>query len=293
MRCVDKPLHVFYLVGSTSLANVILDALFVIVFGWGMPGAALATFLAQVMGAVIAYWYFKHSRQKFMTRGGFSHLGYIFQEFRIGSGFAIATMLMCFVEYFLNAVLLNHDATHLLVAVAVGNMILALFHLPLEGFDTGVQSLISRVLAANQKEHCMRIMRYDFNLTLIVSLVLYALIMIFTEEFAWIFIDDDDTVTPAMVTFLRLMFAVQPLVAMELWMNGMMASLGDEWRNMLKSFTPLIIQLPLILLLPHILPIEYIALNYTVLDLVDTTLAFLLIRPFLREKGLPLKKIFS
>ena len=30
MRCVEKPTHVFYFVGTTTLANVILDALFVV-----------------------------------------------------------------------------------------------------------------------------------------------------------------------------------------------------------------------------------------------------------------------
>ena len=57
MRCIDKPSHVFCLVGSTSLANIILDALFIIAFGWGMEGAAFATVLAQFLGTLISFWY--------------------------------------------------------------------------------------------------------------------------------------------------------------------------------------------------------------------------------------------
>ena len=89
MRCIDKPAHVFYLVGSTSLANIILDALFIIGFGWGMQGAALATVLAQISGAAISFWYFKFSRQRFTTSRSLGSLEYIWQEVTIGVGFAV------------------------------------------------------------------------------------------------------------------------------------------------------------------------------------------------------------
>lgn len=39
----------------TSLINLALDPLFIFVFGWGMPGAALATLTAFTLGAVVVY----------------------------------------------------------------------------------------------------------------------------------------------------------------------------------------------------------------------------------------------
>ena len=39
------------------VANVILDALFVLGFGWGMEGAALATVIGQILNFAIAMWY--------------------------------------------------------------------------------------------------------------------------------------------------------------------------------------------------------------------------------------------
>ncbi|MBQ3337833.1 MAG: hypothetical protein IJG80_10560, partial [Selenomonadaceae bacterium] len=38
MRCIGNPSHVFLLVGTSNLVNIILDALFIIAFGWGMQG---------------------------------------------------------------------------------------------------------------------------------------------------------------------------------------------------------------------------------------------------------------
>ncbi len=39
------------------LANVVLDALFVLGFGWGMEGAAIATVIGQILNFAISMWY--------------------------------------------------------------------------------------------------------------------------------------------------------------------------------------------------------------------------------------------
>ena len=293
MRCIDKPSHVFYLVGSTSLANIILDALFIIGFGWGMQGAAFATVLAQFLGAAISFWYFKYSRQRFTSSWSLGSLGYIWQEVKIGAGFAMATLMMCFIEYFLNATLLRYDAAHLLAAATIANIILTLVYLPLTGLDTGIQPLMGRLFAAKKEQHCLRVMRYGFFLTMVLTFAIYVVLMIFTEEMLRIFIDDNEPVTDEMITFLRTMFLLQPFVGFYTWLSGIMAALEDEWRNFVISLLPLVVQVPLIWFLPKILPIEYLGLNYSANDLAEAAVAFVLIRSFLRSKNLSLKKIFA
>ena len=292
MRCVDNPGHVFFLVGTSNLVNIILDALFIIVFGWGLKGAAIATFLAQVAGAVIAFWYFKFSRQKFSSSSGFASFEYIFQEIKIGAGFAVATVMMSFIEFFLNAVVLEYNAADLLAAVTISNIILSFVFLPLNGLDTGIQPLVSRLYAAHEERHCLRVIRYGFFLTVVLTFAIYAVLMIFTEELMRIFVTNNEPITPEMVTFLRAMFLLQPFVGLYTWLSGIMAALEDEWRNLVISLVPLVVQVPLIWFLPKILPIEYISLNYSINDVAEAALAFVLIRSLLKEKGISFKKIF-
>ena len=292
MRCIDKPAHVLYLVGSTVVINIILDALFIIVFGWGMEGAALATVLAQVSGTVIVFWYFKYSRQKFSSSSGFSSFEYIFREIKIGAGFAMATVMMSFIEYFLNAMILHYDAANLLAMATVSNIILSFVFLPLNGLDTGVQPLVSRLYAAKNERHCTRVMRYSFFLTVILTFAIYALLMICTEELTRIFLNSNEPITPEMLTFLRAMFVLQPFVGLYTWLSGIMAALEDEWRNLVISLIPLVVQVPLIWFLPKVLPIEYISLNYSINDVAEALVAFVLIRSFLKEKKLSFRKIF-
>ena len=293
MRCIEKPMHVFWLVGSTSLINIILDALFIIGFGLGMRGAASATLISQILGTVISVWYFKYSEQKFSTSLSFESLKYILQEFKIGLGFAVGSLMMCFIEYFLNATLLNYNAAHLLAGATIANIILTFVYLPLNGLDTGIQPLMSKLFSAHKEQEYLRVMRYGFYLTMILTFGMYLLLMIFTKEMADFFITDNEPITDEMINFLRFMFVLQPFVGIYTWLSGIMAALEDEWRNFVISLLPLVVQVPLIWLLPQFLPIEFIAFNYSVQDLAEATVAFLLIRSFFKEKRLSFRKIFD
>ncbi len=293
MRCIGKPEHVFLCVGSSVFSNIILDALFIIVFGWGLKGAAIATLMAQAVGAFVAFWYFKFSRQKFSDSTGFGSFEYIFKEIKIGAGFGVATLMACFIEYFLNAVVLEYNAADLLAMVAVSNIILSFVFLPLNGLDTGIQPLISKLYASKEERHCLRVMRLGFFLTVVLTFAIYAVLMIFTEELTRFFMASDTPITPEMLTFLRAMFVLQPFVGLYTWLSGIMAALEDEWRNLVVSLLPLVVQVPTIWLLPKILPIEYISLNYSINDVAEALVALILIRSLLKEKKISFKKIFN
>lgn len=293
MRCIEKPTHVFYFVGTTSLANVILDALFVVLFGWGMNGAAFATLLTQILGAAISIWYFRHSKQQFTSSFELGNLKYLIQEFKIGAGFAVATVMMSLIEYFLNGVLLEYDAVHLLAVLTISNIVLSLVYLPLNGLDTGIQPLISRLFGAKKEHSYLKVMRYGFFLTMILTFVMYIVLMIYTEEIARIFVNENEPITPEMILFLRFTFVLQPFVGIYTWLSGIMAAMEDEWRNLVVSLTPLFVQVPLIWLMPKFLPIEYVALNYSINDVAEALIAFVLIRSFLKEKRISFQKIFD
>ena len=292
MRCIGRPSHVVYFMGATVFTNIILDAIFIIIFGWGMRGAAAATFLSQTCGGILTYWYFKFSAQKFSTRFEVGNFEYILQEINIGAGFALGTLLMSVTEYFLNYILLSYDAAHLLSVAAISNIVLSFVFLPLNGLDTGVQPLMSKLFAAKKERHCLRVMRYGFFLTMILTFVMYIFLMIFPAELVRFFIDSKETVTEDMIIFLQMTFLFQPFVGLYTWLSGIMAALEDEWRNIVIGASPIFVQIPLMWFLPKILPIEYVALAYSLQDVAEAAIAFLLIQSFFKLNKISFKKIF-
>lgn len=293
MRCIGKPSHVVYLMSSTVVINIILDAVFIIIFGWGMEGAATATFIAQLSGALMIFWYFKFSAQKFSTRFEIGNFEYIFQEIKIGAGFAFGALMMCATEYSLNYILLANDATNLLSVATIANIILSFVFLPLNGLDTGIQPLMSKLFAARQEKKYLRVMRYGFFATMILTFGMYFLLMIFPAELARFFIDSNEPITEDMIIFLQMMFLLQPFVGICTWLSGIMAALEDEWRNIVVGVSPLFVQIPLMFFLSKILPTEYVALSYSLQDVAEALIALLLIKSFLKQNKISFKKIFT
>lgn len=292
MRCIDKPSHVVYFMSATVFVNIILDAVFIIIFEWGMEGAAVATFIAQFCGALITFWYFKFSKQKFSTGFEIGNFEYIFQEIKIGAGFGFGALMMFATEYFLNFILLANDAAHLLSVAAIANIILTFVFLPLNGLDTGIQPLMSKLFAEKKEKNYLRVMRYGFFLTMILTFGVYFILMIFPEELARFFIDSNEPVTEEMIIFFQMMFLFQPFVGIYTWLSGIMAALEDEWRNIVIGISPIFIQIPLMYFLPKILPIEYVSLSYSLQDVAEALIAFLLIKSFFKSKKISFKKIF-
>lgn len=58
MVVAEKPKFGLLITVGSGLTNIILDALFVAVFKWGIAGAAAATVISQVVGAVVPIIYF-------------------------------------------------------------------------------------------------------------------------------------------------------------------------------------------------------------------------------------------
>ena len=71
LRAASKPRQAMYATIFTVVMNVILDALFIIVFKWGIQGAAIATILSQLMALC---WQFKLFSNKSELQIGRAHV---------------------------------------------------------------------------------------------------------------------------------------------------------------------------------------------------------------------------
>ena len=82
---------------------------------------------------------------------------------------------------------------------------------------------MSKLFAAKKEQKYLRVMRYGFCLTMILTFGVYLILMIFPGELARFFIESNEPITPDMVKFLQMMFLFQPFVGIYTWLSGIMA----------------------------------------------------------------------
>ncbi len=63
IRTAGDPNRALYTMVAGTVTSIALNFLFVMVFGWGIPGAATATVLGQSITAILVFWYFVYSKK--------------------------------------------------------------------------------------------------------------------------------------------------------------------------------------------------------------------------------------
>lgn len=64
-----------------AVANIILDPIFIFVFGWGMMGAAVATVVGQILTAALAIWYLCRMKTVTLKKESFKLCGSVIAKF--------------------------------------------------------------------------------------------------------------------------------------------------------------------------------------------------------------------
>ena len=86
-----------------AIINVILDYLFVMRFGWGMSGAALATVIGQIVSFMMVVWYMRHYKTAKIER---KHLipckEFVFRTLHLGMAQGINQLAMMIVQIVMN-----------------------------------------------------------------------------------------------------------------------------------------------------------------------------------------------
>ena len=215
-----------YLVVSTFL-NIILDIVFVANFGLGVNGVALATVIAQSISAILCVrrlmkmkdlFDFKLSYMKWKKRygGGIIRLG-------LPSGItqAILSMSMILVQSLTNQFGAQFVASNVIVMRVDGFAMLPNF-----SFGTALTTYVGQNIGAGDMKRVTKGAKQGLVLSLIVSLVLVALILIFGRQLMGIFTNTDELIDLSM-QLMKILALGYIAMAVIQTLAGVMRGAGD------------------------------------------------------------------
>jgi len=214
-----------------AVVNVVGN--YILIFGnFGFPalganGAAWGTAIAYSTGALLAFGLLQRGGLvlKLVRRWWQPEPAVMRRVLAVGYPAAIEHMLIQigFVVYFAFAAV---HGTSAVAAYVIGVRILGLSFLPGIGFSVAAGALVGQNLGARQPEQARRSGWGTTGLSTLLMSVGGVLIFVFARPIAALFVNDAEVVDRAVV-LIRVLAAVQPLMALDFTLGGALRGAGD------------------------------------------------------------------
>lgn len=173
-----------------GVVNILLDYIFVVIFHWGIKGAAFATGLSQVTTTSLLFYYifFRTKRIKFV-KIKYSLLN-LLKIMKVGFAEFLAEVSTGISIFVFNFVILKNLGEKGVSAFGIIGYISSFITMTMIGFNQGVQPILSFNLGAKEHKKIFEIIKNSFFILGVLGVFFYTLINIFSANIVSIFLND-------------------------------------------------------------------------------------------------------
>lgn len=234
--------------------NIVLDPVFIFVFGLGVRGAAIATVISQCI-AMIWTLRFLLGRQAVvrLKRNRLRLAGKrVLRIMGLGvSGFTMS-VTNSLVQMVCNASLKTYGGDIYVGVMTIINSVREVVQMPISGIGSGAQPVMGFNYGAGRKERVRESISFTSTVLILYTLAAWLLIFLFPRFFLRVF-SSDTSVIEIGVSCMHVYFFGFFMMALQISGQTTFTGLGFSKRAVFFSiFRKVIIVVPLTLLLPHI-----------------------------------------
>lgn len=277
---------------SGAVCNIILDPVFIFVFGFGVQGAAIATVLSQLLVTVMGLHFLLGKRTFLKIRKKYFKLEkkIIFQVFALGMAPFIMQATEAAINSSFNYSLQKYGGDVAVGAMTIASTVMQMFWVPSGGIGQGAQPIISYNYGAKDKERLKKIVKLLFLVMEGYFLIGWIAVESFPGLFIKMFNSSSADLYDTAMMGLRVYVAALGLFGLQSSIQQVFVSVGQAKASMfIACLRKVILLIPFIFILPTLLADKVFAvfLAEPISDLISVTTAsciFLAIFPrLLRE----------
>ncbi len=239
----DSKTPLYFLIGS-SVGNIVLDLVFVIVFHWGVAGVAWATFMAQGIACLLALLALKKRVSSIKTEGPIPLFSWrmlkrislvavpsILQQSFISVG---NIFIQGMVNSFGSSVIAGYSAAVKLNTFSITS---------LTTLGNGLSSFTAQNMGAGKLERVKKGFRAGLCMAWLVAGVFVVVLWGFAEPMIHIFMEEEGGLAMETgVEFLRIVAPFYIVIAAKLTADGVLRGSGAMKEFMIATFTDLILR---------------------------------------------------
>lgn len=266
LAAAEKPRMGLRVTVAAGLTNAVLDALFIIVFKWGLAGAALATGIGQCVGGIIPLIYFmrKNSSLLRLTKPKFE-LKPIVKACTNGSSELMSNISSSIVGMLYNWQLIRLIGENGVSAYGVLMYVQFIFIAIPIGYSIGTAPLVSFNYGAGNHTEMKNLLKKSIILNAVTGITLTVLAISLSSPLAHIFVGYDRELYDLSVSAFKLFSLAFILDGLNIFASGFFTALNNGLVSAVISFLrTLVFQTSSIIVLPIILGPDGIWLANTV-----------------------------
>ena len=275
----EKPQMGLVVTVVCGLANMVLDALFMAVFSWGLVGAAAATAVSQMLGGVIPILYFSRADADTLRLTKTKIDGKaLLKACTNGSSELMSNISMSMVGILYNFQLMRYAGENGIAAYGVLMYVNMIFLAIFIGYSTGVAPVVGYHYGAGNHLELKGLLKKSYVIIGVFAVVMFGLAELLAGTLAGIFVGYDRELME-MTERAFMIYSVSFLFSgIAIYGSSFFTALNDGLTSALISFLrSLLFQVAAVIILPLIFGIDGIWFSVVAAELVAAVMTVLFI----------------
>ncbi len=267
----EKPQLGLIVTVAAGLTNMVLDALFIAVLGWGVAGAAMATALGQCVGGLIPFVYFarKNSSKLSLVKTRLMG-GALFHACTNGSSELVSNISMSSVGMLYNAQLMKVAGENGVAAYGVILYVNFIFIAIYLGYAYGSAPIVAFNYGAGKKAELQNVLKKSLKLLLGTGIVLLSIGVLFAGVLSGLFVGYDAQLYAMTVRGLRFYAVSFLLSGFNIFGSSFFTALNNGMVSAAISFLRTVVfEVAAVLILPLFFGLDGIWCAITVAELAS------------------------
>ena len=285
IRSEGKPKYAMYAMMLPSISNLLLDYLFINVFGWGMEGAAWATTLSYGVCMSYIFYFFISGKSDLFLK--ISDLALDFSIVKEISSLGFVTLarqaVVSVTVLMVNNILfeLSGESTVAVYAIISRMLMFALF--PILGITQGFVPIAGFNFGADKKDRVLEVIRTALIYATVLATFVFFVIIFFSEAIASAFTQDQAVITKTKEV-LMWVFLSTPIIGIQLIGSAYFQAIGKAIPALLLTLTRQgFFFIPLILILPRYYGEFGIWISFPIAEVIATIVTAYFLRKELKR----------
>ena len=285
LRAASKPRQAMMATIFTVLINIVLDFIFIRLWGWGIRGAAFATVLSQ---ALALCWQMKQLTNKdeilHLKRGIYRLKRHLVENIiSIGISPFLMNACACIVVIFMNNQLVKYGGDMAVGAFGIAYSVAMIFIMFVIGLDQGMQPIAGYNYGSQQTDRLMRVLKLTIFAATGIMVTAWLIAHLAPYYCARMFTKDPELIRQS-IKAIQINMMMYPIVGFQMVVTNFFQCIGKVKISIFLSLSrQLLFLIPLLVILPNFFNLDGVWVSLPSSDFLASLVAAIIMTIYMRR----------